>query len=1041
MTTVAELAARDFRDVAWLLVVEGWPWVFTDRSELAGSDYFAKVDGRVVLEGLTVPESITLATGLENGMLSSEDQAVFQIEDFDRKLIGLIDATNTGTLVGETLGPKDDPAPATILDGTGLNNVSLHGKWVNHEAIGPAGERRYYPCMPVSLPGPDHAAVYGTSQTLAPSFVRDSPTWYEGVRCALYAIFRDIDTGEWPAWDEQHESGESLIWWGSLTEFPTCEALTWTLTCDGPSSWLRRQLGGNRSAEWLPAWATLTLSTADSAREDLAAYYFSYRTNTSWERGAGSYYAVADALPSSGTAADYRAAIQTRLNTVAGTAGPDTTWTTSRNASCKFYQGRIELQVDDFGYAANAYVCLHARVWRALGYDCIAQASTTPQGDYLKIDFVDPSDLGYELAPFSAVPGPGYYLARLSTIPVQYDSLVQAGTDADGDGKVRVYLAIHDEDVSTLLPQGQQELTVGLGPSSVPYLEGQLCRAPVEHTISNSGGAVDSVAFIALRGSYKAGADAEVVTMAAIARVGFHDDNSFGGHGPSVDSNNELRLFVQDYIDPRFVGVDRKFDSPWTSLDLEWLPVNYLGTNVTAGDRADLILLRTMLSTGGSSWTGYDGQGAVQTLGDNAHPDADAPQGSDVEIADLGLAIPYSLIDAASFVATAELLPEGGKNSPLNRVKFAYIGSFDSQDFVWRVIEQRGWAMGLVRGQYRLFSRAQLLDPDDVEVSLGPDDFNGDITFVEQADLAPLTPRDGFEIEYGKPLIEGTGTDLELVAKVRASDPQSRTRRTNNVESVDGRGLIPTRLWADEPGAPPSFIPAWSKLAGRDMANWFAQPWVAVDVPVLWSVARKLGPGSIVSFSSHYAPNREGTYGMLNRLGRVVSKKIDLKELTAEVRVLVQPGDPSTLRRFGPVAVVLDDVATVEARHDAAAKRIYCYADFWGHGAGGHDVSGFVEPNWSTVGGNAKAIGYQWNGLTWSNTFSITVASVSTTTDSITYSSMTGTFWQARPTIIVLADFDSQTPGSWPQAVYSVICRYDGLFGSVPTAGFPLVDQ
>lgn len=1041
MTTVAQLAARDFRDVAWLLVVEGWPWVFTDRSDLAGEDYFSKVDGRVVLEGLTVPETITMATSLENGMLDSDDKAVFQIEDFDRAMIGLIDATNTGTLAGETLGPKDDPAPANILDGTGLNNVPLYGKWVNHEAIGPAGERRYYPCMPVTLPGHDHAAVYGESQTLAPSYVRDAPVWYAGVRCALYCIFRDVDTGEWPDWQDQHDSGESLIWWGTLTEFPTCEALTWTLTCDGPSSWLRRQLGGNRSAEWLPAWASLTLSTKDGAREDLAAYYFSYRTNTSWERGAGSYYAVADALPSSGTGADYRAAIQTRLNTVAGTAGPDTTWTTSRNASCKFFLGHIDLQVDDYGYAAYAYVCLHQSVWRAMGYDCIAQASTTPQGDYLKIDFVNPEDLGYELAPFAAVPGPGYYLARLSTIPVQYESLVQAGSDADGDGKVRAYLAIHNEDVSTLLPAGQQELTVGLGASSVPYLEGQLCRAPVEHSISNSGGAVDSTAFIALRGSFKASAEADVVTMAALARVGFHDDASFGGHGPSVDSNNELRVFVQDYIDPRLVGVDRKFDRPWSSLDLEWCPVNYLGYNVTAGDRADLVLLRTMLSTGSSSWSGYDGQGAVQTLGDNAHPDADAPQGSDVEIADLGLAIPYSLIDAASFVATAELLPYGGKSSPLNRCKFAYLGSFDSQDFAWRVIEQRGWAMGLVAGQYRLFSRAAILDPDDVEISIGPDDFNGDITFVEQADLAPLTPRDGFEIEYGKSLIEGTGSDLELVAKVRASDPQTRTRRTNNVESVDGRGLIPVRLWKDEPGAPESWIAAWSALNSRDMANWFAQPWVAVDVPLRWSAGRRVGPGSIVSFSSHYAPNREGSYGLSNRLGRVISKTVNLKELTAEIRVLIQPGDPSTLRRFGPVAVVLDDVATVEGRHDAAAKRIYCYADFFGHNTETHDVGGFAEPSWSTVGGDAKALGYQWNGLTWSNTFSITVASVSTTTDSIVYSTLTGTFWEARPTIIVLADFDSQTPGAWPQAVYSVICRSDGLFGSVPTAGFPLIDQ
>ena len=54
--------------------------------------------------------------------------------------------------------------------------------------------------------------------------------------------------------------------------------------------------------------------------------------------------------------------------------------------------------------------------------------------------------------------------------------------------------------------------------------------------------------------------------------------------------------------------------------------------------------------------------------------------------ADLGLAIPHTLIDADSFVATAQQLPDGGKQSPLNRCKFAYIGPFDSQDMIWRIV-------------------------------------------------------------------------------------------------------------------------------------------------------------------------------------------------------------------------------------------------------------------------------------------------------------------------------------------------------------------
>ncbi len=1043
MATVAELAARDHRDIAFLLVIEGLPWAWTDRSEIAGTgagswigeDYGA----REVLEGLTVPETIGFATNAENGTLASDDGASFTIRDFDRRMIGLVDATNTGTVIGQTLGPKDDPAPTSILDAFG-NLINPRGRWLNHEAIGPTGERRHFGCMPIAMPGLDHAAWSTEVQTLAPSILRDDPVWYEGTRCALYIIYRDCDTGEWPSWQDQHDSGASLLWWGTTTEL-TCEALTWTMECEGPSSWLRRQLGGNRSPEWRPVGTSITLATDAGADQHLAAYYFSYRTTTLWERGAGSYYVAADALPTTGTATDFRSAIQTRLNTVAATAGPDTTWSTARTASCLFLQGRIEMQVGDFSYAAYAYVCLHERVWRVLGFDPKAQAGTIPGGDPLVVDFIDPAGLAFELAPFAAVPGSGYYLARLSTIPAQYDSLAAAGTDADNNGTPRSYDAIHIENLTTLYPGGNQEIRVGLGPGSAPYLEGQLCRAPTEYTMSNTGGAVDSMAFVALRGSLKTDADADVVTMGALARVGFHDDASFGGHGPGPDADGYLKLWIQEYIEPRFVGIDRKFTGPWSSLDLAWCPANLLGYNTKNGDRADLVLLRTMLSTGTASWAGYDGQGAVQTLGANAHPDADAPQGSDVEIADLGLAIPADLIDAASFVATANALPKGGKNSGLNLCKFAWLGSFDSQAFVWGVLEQRGWGMGLVGGQYRLFPRAQVLDPGDVEVAFGPDDFAADADFVEVADLRPFLPIDGWQATYGAPLIEGTGSDEELTATVSSIDPQSRSRRTNNVSSQDGRGLIPVRLWDDEPGAPASWIPAWSQLFGRELGDWFTAPWMTVDIPVRWSIGRQIGPGSVVSLSSHYAPNREGTYGLSNRIGRVLSTTINLEDLSVVARVLVQPGDPGALRRFAPVACVLDTVSTVEARHDAVSQTFYCYADFFEHGDDAHDVAWFAEPSWSTVGGQAIVWGWQWDGRTWAQTLSLVVDTVDTAANSITYKSMTGTWHEAQPTVLMLAPYDSQTPGKWPQAVFSVITDSDGTFGSGPTVGFPLVDQ
>jgi len=1037
--TVTELASRSGLEIGYVLFLEGIPWAYTNRQELVGSGVGSWIDGapggdREILDGLVVPDTLSFETSLEDGTLSSNDDASFQLVDFQNRLIALV-AESDGDIVGETIGPLADPAPALLLDGV----TPVHGRWLNHEAIGPAGERRYYPCMPVDLPGYDHAAVTSEAQTLALSVLRDSPTWHEGMRCALYIVYIDSRTGEIPSWQDHHDGGNSLVWFGSTREL-TCEGLTWTLDCDGPSSWLRKQLGATRSAEWLPVTTVLNLSSEPGAREDLAGYYFSYRTSATLERGAASYFTASDVL-TSGTAADLRAQIQARLNTVAATAGPDTTWTTSRNASCKFLAGAIAMQVDNFGWAANAYIALHISVWQALGFDPRLQAGTEPNGDPLVVNFVKTDGLAFELANFNVSPGPDYWLAKLSTLPAQYASLTDAGTDCDNDGKVRVYEAIMAEDVSTIYPKKtDQELNVGLA-NGLPYLEGQLCRPPAQHTFTNGGGEADATAFIALRGSYRTSADQEPITMAAVARVGFVDDTSGGGHGPTPDADSYLKLHLANLIDPRYFGIDRKLSGPWSSFDLEFCPVNLMGYNLNFGERADLILLRTMLSTGTSSWSGYDGEGAVQTLGANAHPDASAPQGSDVEVADLGLAIPYTLIDADSFVATAAKLPEGGVDSMLNRCKFAYIGPFDSQDMMIRIIEQRGWGMGFVRGRYRLFSRADLLDADDVEVEITPDDIVGDQEFVEVADLRPVLPRDAFEIEYGKPLVEGTGSDTELRATVVATDPASRSRRTNNKETIDGSGLVPSRLWLNDP-APESWVSAWSQLAGHEMAAYYASPWVAVDVPVHWSVARQLGVGSVVKLTTNYAPSRDGSYGITGRVGRVIGYSLRTAELVVDLRILVQAGDPSTKpRRFGPIAQVLESVTTVEARHDAATRTFKCYADAFGHGEPTSDVTGFGEPSYSATGTEALVYGYQHNGRAWAKTFEFTVESVDSTAHTITWKAGTfsGTWWEARPTTLLLAPYDSQPANSWTRSVYAVITDSTGYFGAGPTKGFKLV--
>ncbi len=1047
MATVSELAAMSHREVAYVLFLEGCPFAFTDRAELAGEGGFSWIadEDRRVLEGLTVPESITHSTSLDSGMLESDDGATFTVQDFDDQLIAFMRSPEDADIVGELLRPLDDPAPTDLISADGQTNVPIWGRHVNGEAIGQFGERNRLQVFPGDpMPGPSHAAYVGDQQTLAVSVVTDAPTHLEGRRVALYRIYRDVTSSAeaWPGWSLQFASGESLAWFGTLREL-SAEARTWKLVCDGPSSWLRKQLNANRPATWEKISTSLNLDDTPGQREDLMAIELNYTEGGTGlvALGASSYFdETDDVLPLSDTPSAYRNAINARLSALAAIAGPTITWGTYYNAEGSLQPGYATTKIDDqSGYAACWRLIMSEKVWRWLGYDPLVQQAKNFESAF-EIRFVPAATLQ---AQGITLPGPGYWGAEFSTTPLGFPTAQSANTHADNDGVPRQHLALTGEGVNLLYPGGDQELVVGLGPSA-PFIEGQLNRPPGEHAMSEGGGDTDSTGYFAFRGSYRTSIDEEPITMVQIAKCSWVNDGSLLGAMFGANTDSERQLWLERFIDARWYSVDRKpLDHVWASLDLEYCPFAAVGYNEKFGDRADLVLLRTLLSTGTASWSGYDGQGATRTLGVNAHPDAVYDEGSDVEIADLGLGIYHALIDWASFKRTADELPGGGGNSPLNRCKFGFIGSFDSQELIARQLEPRGWGLGFVRGQFRLFSLPAALAVEDAEVVIEPDDFaSDDQMFVETVNLRPLQPIDKVSITYGRALVEEAAAETELVDSVRAQDPASRTRHSNAEREVDGAGMVPVALWKGV-NPPPQWTSAWAQLWGTTVANWAGSPQVMVeDVPIMWSKARLLGPGSIVRFTSYFGPGREGTYGLTNKVGRVVKVQLDLHTLTAKVTILLQAGSATASRRFAPVAFVLDDVTTVEERHDAAARTFFCYANAFGHeGASPHDVRAFAEPDGYSIGGDAVVHGWQWDGGRWAQTFSFEVESVSVADDSITYKpgSMTGTWHEGQYTALVLAPWDDQPADSWPRALFSVITRSNFQFGSGPTPGFKLL--
>jgi len=493
MATVAELAARSHREIGYVLFLEGCPFAFTDRAELAGEGGFSWIadEDRRVLEGLTVPESITYSTSLESGMLESDDGATFVVQDFDGELITFLAVPDADT-VGELLRPLDDPAPTDLISADGQTNVPVWGRFVNGEAIGQFGERNQFQIFPGDpMPGPSHAAYVGDVQTLAVSVVTDAPTHLEGRRCALYRCFKDVtssaeDYAAWPGWSLQYASGESLVWYGTLRAMAG-EARTWKLSCDGPSSWLRKQLNANRPATWERISTSLELSDAPGQREDLMAIELNYTEGGTGlvALGASSYFdETDDLLPTADTPKAYRDAINIRLSALAAIAGPDLTWSSYYNATASLQPGYATTKIDDqSGYAACWRLTMSEKVWRWLGYDPLVQQAKLFESTY-EIRFVPAATLQ---AQGLTLPGLGYWGAEFSTTPLGFPSPQSANTHADNDGIPRQHLALTGEGVNLIYPGADQELVVGLGPSA-PFCESQINRPPGEHAFSEGGG-------------------------------------------------------------------------------------------------------------------------------------------------------------------------------------------------------------------------------------------------------------------------------------------------------------------------------------------------------------------------------------------------------------------------------------------------------------------------------------------------------------------------------------------------------------------------
>lgn len=1030
-----------FERVAWLLVVEGIPWCWTSQEALAGtgaSSWIGTDHGaRIVRPGLILPESIRtevrISAGPGNGQLD-DDGADFQVIDTAGDLLALFAVPTAPQLLGARLAPTDDPAPQFGVDHQS-NAVLLWGRYVGHEAIGPAGERRYYPCIPGTLPGPDHAALNETAQ-IAPVEVTDGPQYREGRRVALYLLRRDPhgrrvpERDNWPSWSDQIEGG-ALVWWGKLRR-GACQGKRWRLPCDGPASWLAKQLNANAPSEWRTATPLIELSTAPGLREDTFAIVLTTRDGDNQSYN----FHGQEVFQNSFTATPQLNDIVTLLsNTVEGLlseAGPDGVFKDQFGANAEFNLDAVKVSITKQGLlatGASMRITMHSKVWALLGWEPAAQTAMIPSDDDSPFAAGFNLDADVQTPGLVKPPGPGYWTLYADTWkPAVGDVL----NDWDNEGAARTYQPLSGAGALALSPAGDQELSDGYPPGE--YIEGQLARPPTPGA-EVDGTATDTMRWALFGMMRRTEGQDEAEELRAVARIEWASGDS-PTFTPSGES--DLRYRIVRWYDPRYFGhPDKSFagdvalplNAP-AEQSLRMVPLAVFGYDgsSTGLDNVVHILGRLLLSTGTARWE--DGELVV---GGNHHPDALASGlNDDTENADLGLAIPASLVDLRSFAAAAALNP-GGVGGPLNKVRLAYIGPVAAADILATIMGPRHWAWSLRGNRYGLFAWTEPLRLEDVDVAIGTSDVAGD-SGPPPVDLRPVAPIDRATVTFGHAERQLEASEFKVSV---ASRDAGRPARNGRHEVVFlGRGLpVPERWTLLEEQPPQSWQPDWSTLWATRIGPWAASPMISVRVTVRPPKALRCQVGSIVRFTNPWPATARGVFGLTNALGRITSVELDTRNLCATISVLLQDRDATLSRRFAPIARVVDDVATAEERYDPDTKTLFCQADAFERGLD-PDVRYFAEPGGLNIGGAAKIEVWQWNRSRWAKTLTGTVASVDEETHSITLSAASGTFKNREYAIVVMQPYLDQDESGWVRAFFLPTTAPDGTFDGGDATGF-----
>ena len=1044
---------RELQSAHWacLVVPDGLPLAWTDDAGLAAQvDWFG--DGRTIHSGLEPPTrqlSIVPFTGKLRAHRTS-----FTILD---KRAGFYGAAEDYLADLFKAFAEVEEALALTLEPSATAPAALYNSHVGTEAIGAAGQRRRYPFVNGWSIGDHHLGADWEHSEFPTADVTDDPIMFRGRRIALYRVFRDHTTYPddatlgWRPWSEAE-----ILWWGTMADAGSVEGGRWTIECDGPESLLEKQLGalsGNGATLHVP----ITLDNSEDNDETLVGVaFYSIPTGVDAENPADPRYYSWQSWPPapdnlSTTFVD-AGDLADEIDAIIAAVAADTTVGTDLDFFGQFEHdvsmrtdGSVRIRVRNNAGTGGAarmavmHLSLHEKVWTALGYAWEQGRQSNP------LDLEDSHRLAFELssdgglpklndnpADLDFPPGPGYWTGIFATATqdqINTDTPTEAEQNWDNNGQGRIVYPLYDGG-ATALPQNLGHgLEVGFGWGDAGdgakhsgQLDRPLASAPDDVSSPyNFGGVLDVThqGVWLLVGPRRIAGQPDDFEYVVPVIASWREGNIPGTIGPGTDP----QLLLTKWLNPQEFGIHslpmEAFEGGWPILQndvrqVRAYPIFRLGYTEHSYERPERILQRIMYSTGGSAgWTGYEGDPGATFATTSNEPTTIVPTTFDGEIADLGLAIPKELIaNPNSWAAEFDKLPAGH----WRRFRMLVQPGFQTSDLFEGLFAFYGLSWSLHGGTYGIRAMTESFTLDDVEVAITQSQKAIDPRRIgderTRQELRVMQPINDFEIEFGwDPWDESFPEDGHK--RLRANDRGARYRARGHTYEAKAYGIRNLGGW---------------RTRTTELARFFEKRhFMLRDYPVKnRRPGQDIWPGTIVSITEPRAVSPTGTYGITTHVGMVTRISEDLGKrdgVAMHIDVLVQQDSAKEPRLCGPSGRVIayDDVANTLRLDD---NWLGVEDTDW------LDANGFVEPGWSTHGGNIDIKCRSCDGYEWITSFTATVTSVlasSGDNSTLTISSFSGTFYRDMLNIVVARERANQT-AAWANALLAVIGDEDGEY-------------